>query len=297
MLTHHYAEARPPSRVVILGCNGFVGRELVAHLGANVVPLVALGRGDIDLAADDAAEKLSAVLQADDTLVFLSALTPDKGRGVAPFLENLRMGAAVCAALEHTPIGHLIYVSSDAVYPFSAGLINEHSCAEPTDLYGAMHLSREIMVKQQSKVPVVVLRPTLIYGLGDTHNSYGPNRFRRVAQKDKQISLFGEGEETRDHIYIGDVIALLDRVMAHRSTGLLNLATGHSIAYADLARLVADLFLEPVEITGTERKNPITHRSFDVAAIYQTFPTFKFMPLKRGLALVRKQEIANLKSK
>lgn len=295
MLTHQHAEPRTPSRVVVLGSNGFVGRELVKHLSAKAVPVLAPSRREIDLTVDDAAEKLGALLQPDDALVFLSALTPDKGRGIAPYLANLRMGASVCAAVAHNPVAHLVYISSDAVYPFRSALINEVSCAEPTDLYGSMHLAREIMVKQEAKVPAAVLRPTLIYGLGDSHNSYGPNRFRRVAHKDKRISLFGQGEETRDHIFIGDVIELLDRIIAHRSTGLLNLATGHSIAYGELARMVAGYFDEPIEIAGSERKNPITHRSFDIAAIYKAFPTFTFKPLEEGLELVHEQEFGNAK--
>jgi nucleoside-diphosphate-sugar epimerase len=291
-LTHGHAEARAPARVVVLGAGGFVGHELVAHLRAKGTALLALGRGELDLAAEPAGEQLAAVLRNDDTLVFLSALTPDKGRGIPPFLANLRMGAAVCAALERSPVAHVIYLGSDAVYPFREGLVSEQSCAEPTDLYGAMHLAREIMVKQATKAPVAVLRPTLIYGVGDTHNSYGPNRFRRAARKDKRIALFGEGEETRDHILIGDVVRLIDRVIGHRSAGLLNLATGNSIAYADLAKSVAALFAEPVEVAGTPRQNPVTHRHFDITAMRRAFPDFAFTPLARGIEEVHRQDSA-----
>jgi UDP-glucose 4-epimerase len=287
MLTHRHAEPQQPSRVVVLGSNGFIGGELVAYLSGKGISVLALGRKEVELAADDAVDRLTLLLRPDDTLVFLAALTPDKGRGIAPFLANQRMGATVARALERSSVGHLVYVSSDAVYPFRAGLISEDSCAEPTDLYSAMHLSREIMLKQAAKAPVAVLRPTLIYGVGDTHNSYGPNRFRRAAHKDKRITLFGKGEETRDHIFIGDVVALIDRVIVHRSTGLLNLATGYSIAYADLAKMIAALFSEPIEIACTPRQNQITYRSFDVAAIHRSFPEFKFKSLEQGLATVQ----------
>jgi UDP-glucose 4-epimerase len=290
MLTHRYAEPRKPSRVVVLGSNGFIGRALVAYLNDKGVPVLALGRKEIDLTAKDAADRLTSLLQPNDTLVFLAALTPDKGRGIAPFLANQRMGAAVTEVLESSSVGHLIYVSSDAVYPFRSGLINEESCAEPTDLYGAMHLSREIMMRQAAKVPVAVLRPTLIYGVGDSHNSYGPNRFHRSAHNDKRIILFGEGEETRDHIFVGDVVALIDEAIKHCSSGVLNLATGFSIAYVDLANMVAALFSAPIEITRIPRQNQITHRRFDVTAIRRSFPNFKFTSLEEGLTLVQQQE-------
>lgn len=283
MLEHHSKDARDPSRVVILGPTGFVGRKLVEHLNAHKTPVLALGRDRVELTAGDAADKLAAELRTDDTLVFLAALTPDKGRGIAPFLDNLRMAATVCKAIESKTPAHIVYVSSDAVYPFRAGLIDETSCAEPVDLYATMHIAREIMLKQAGKTPVAILRPTLIYGAADTHNSYGPNRFRRMAQKEGRIMLFGNGEETRDHIYIDDVTALIGLVIQNRTAGTLNLVTGRSVSYAELAAAVAKLFDKAVEIAVTPRQNSVTHRAFDASAIYRAFPTFKVTPLERGL--------------
>src|SRR3546814_4448578 len=67
----------------------------------------------------------------------LAALTPDKGRGIGPLDSNMRMMAALCAACEAVPPAHLVYISSDAVYPMKDGLVSEATPAEPTDLYAA----------------------------------------------------------------------------------------------------------------------------------------------------------------
>lgn len=292
MLTHHAKVPIAPSRVVVLGSRGFVGRALVDRLRADGLSVAAIGSDRIDLAASDAEAKLGAELRPDDAIVFLSALTPDRGRGVEPFLANMRMAAAVCAALERSRVGHVVYVSSDAVYPFRTALINESSCAEPADLYGAMHLVREIMVKQATKAPVAILRPTLIYGAQDTHNSYGPNRLRRTARKDGRITLFGAGEETRDHIAIGDVARLIALAIVHHSSGTLNLASGRSISFAELARLVARQFPPgSIEIVGSPRQTPITHRAFDITGLYRSFPEFVVTPLERGLAAAHREEM------
>jgi UDP-glucose 4-epimerase len=289
MLTHHEADPRKPSRVVVLGANGFVGRRLLTQLAGEGISVAALGRDKIPLDADDAGEKLAAELRPDDTVVFLAALTPDKGRGIPALLNNVKMAAAVCAALERVPAGHVIYVSSDAVYPLRVALVNEESSAEPTDLYGAMHVTRELMVKQSVKAPVAVLRPTLIYGAGDTHNSYGPNRFRRMAQ-DGKITLFGGGEETRDHIFIDDVVAMIYSTILHRSAGTLNVATGKSVSFGDLARMIAVMSPgKAVEVAGTPRQNPVTHRAFDITAIHHAFPHFRFTPLDQGLAAAQRE--------
>jgi nucleoside-diphosphate-sugar epimerase len=155
-----------------------------------------------------------------------------------------------------------------------------------------MHLAREIMLKQTlAKTPIAVLRPTLIYGAQDTHNSYGPNRLRRAAHKDGRITLFGAGEETREFIAVEDVVNLILLVVQHRSCGTLNLATGHPISYAALAKLVAAQFLPNIiEIVDTPRQNPITHRAFDVTAMRSSFPQFILTALEGGLATAHRQE-------
>ena len=284
MLTHHNRQPENPVRVVVLGRRGFIGSTLLTALERDGLATLAPSSAELDLAADDAGKWLASTLRATDTLVMLATLTPDKGRGMAPFLKNMHMAAQVCMALEQVTPAHVVYVSSDAIYPADVSLVTEQSCAQPADLYGMMHLAREVMVKTSTRAPLAVLRSTLVYGAADTHNSYGPNRFRRVAHKEGRITLFGAGEETRDHILVDDVVALILLALRHRSSGTLNLATGQSLSFAALAHKVAALFDKPIEIVGTPRQNPITYRHFDISALHKAFPTFPFTPLATGLA-------------
>jgi len=289
MLTHQLATPENPSRVIVLGGRGFIGRAVRAVLEAAGTPVLAPAGAELDLAADGSDEQLAAMLRDTDAVVVLAALTPDRGRGRAPLLRNLAMAANVCAAVEKVSVAHVVYFSSDAVYPTDLARITEASCAQPADLYGAMHLTREVMLRTSARAPVAILRPTLVYGAGDTHNSYGPNRFRRMARTERRIALFGEGEEQRDHILVDDVAALASQVLRHRSSGTLNLATGLSISYAELAHKVAALFDGPIEVVGTPRQNPITHRHFDVTALRKAFPTFQLTPLDTGLARAHRE--------
>lgn len=292
MLQHRSGTPANPSRVVILGSSGFVGRALMSDLTAKNIPNVGFSSADLDLAKPDAAAKLAQNLRPEDSLVVLAALTPDKGRGIAPFQANIAIMASVAEALKTVQPAHVVYFSSDAVYPFRQGLVSEDTAAEPTDLYGAMHLTRELMLKEATKAPVAILRPTLIYGVEDTHNSYGPNRFRRMAFKDGKITMFGEGEETRDHIHVSDVAKLTMLVLQHRSHGLLNVATGSSVSYFDLAHKIKALFNGSIDVAGTLRATPITHRHFDVTVRQHAFPDFAPMPLDDGLKLVHGQSLA-----
>lgn len=269
---------------MVLGSNGFLARALITSLQQSGVNVRAIGRSEIDLAASDAGMQLADALLPGDTIVFLSAVTPDNDRGVRAFLANVHMGAAVCAAVAEKSPAHVVYVSSDAVYPFGDGGTSEASPAEPTDLYGAAHRAREIMMQGATTAPVAILRPTMIYGAGDTHNSYGANRFRRVARKDGRISLFGGGEEMRDHIFIDDVVRLIDLTLQRRSEGVLNLVSGRSVSFAELAGLVASHFPETIEIVEQSRQVPITHRKFDAGEIARAFPEFQPTQLEEGIA-------------
>ena len=289
MLEHRNSPPTKPQRVVILGARGFIGCKLLASLERAGIPTLPVSRSEVDLGGDHAGDELAAIIHPTDSVVILAALTPDKGRGIGPFLMNIQIAAKVCAALEKVTPNHVVYISSDAVYAMQAALVTEASCAEPPDLYGTMHLAREVMVKSSTSAPVAVLRPTLIYGPGDTHNSYGPNRFRRVAAKEGKITLFGQGEEVRDHIFVDDVVTLLLSVLSHRSSGRLNLATGCSVTFAELAEKIASLFDKPIDIVGTPRQNPITYRHFDVTALREAFPTFAFTSMEAGLGIAHRE--------
>jgi UDP-glucose 4-epimerase len=287
VLEHLNPVRKAPSRVVIIGAGGFVGGAIGDQLAADKVPMLALTRKELDLLKPQASATLQRVLRADDSVVFVSALAPTRNN--AMLIDNLRMAEAVCAALSAQPVAQLVYISSDAVYSDDANPVTERSCQQPSSLHGAMHLAREIMLRTTLKLPLAILRPTLIYGAKDPHNGYGPNRFRRLAAKGETITLFGEGEEKRDHVHVDDVAALVSAVLQHRSTGALNIAMGRSASFREVAEMIAALSSRSVEIRGTPRQNPITHRHFDITDCLKAFPEFHYISLRDGLARVAKE--------
>lgn len=267
----------------MLGANGFIAKALTKELVAQSINILPIGSTHIDLSAPIAATALASKLQATDRVVMLSAVTPDKGRGIDALNKNLAMMQNVCAALEQAGAAHLVYFSSDAVYNPRQSLVNENTLPSPADLYGVMHLAREQMAQGLSGIPLAILRVTMVYGADDSHNSYGPNRFWRMATKNGTVTLFGNGEETRDHIYIEDVAKLAALCILHKSVGTLNLATGTSHSFKQVAQNVAALFNPLANVISTPRANPITHRSYDTTRLIMAYPGFKFTPLNEGI--------------
>ncbi len=285
-------------RCVVLGAGSFVGRALVAALRRAGRATVGLGSADIDLTAPAAGEALVDRLQPDDTLIVLAALTPDRGgRERAGFLANIAMAAAICEALSRRPVAQVVYVSSDAVYPLSAtpeAVTDEGSPAAPADLYGAAHRSRELMLADICAPRLLVLRATLIFGAADTHNAYGVTRFLRQARTARRITVFGAGEETREHVWVADLARLIVALVDRRAVGLVNAVAGRSVRYADLADLVRGVVGPDVVIDAAPRQAPATYRRFEAARLADALPAFAWTPLADAVRCVCDQMAAGL---
>ena len=285
MLDHLNARPAKPTRVVIIGVGGFVGGAIRKQLEADGVMTLPLSRQELNLLEDGSSAKLKGLLRATDSVVMVSAIAPAKT--VPMLMQNLRMVETVCAALAEREIAHLVYISSDAVYVDDANPVTERSLCAPSTIHGMMHAARELMLKNSTRAPVAMLRPTLIYGAADPHSGYGPNRFRRQAAKGEPIAIFCEGEERRDHVLVDDVANITALVLAHRSTGALNVVTGVSTSFHDIAQVIANQYR--VKVASQPRlgqRAHLLHRFFDITDCHKAFPTFHYTPLVEGLERV-----------
>lgn len=278
-----------PGRVVLLGGSGFIGSVLAQKLENKGHPYLSFSSSEIDLINEDSVAKLESILTPNDTVVVLSALTPDRGKGVDTFRKNIVMAENITKAIKKTGVSHVVYFSSDAVYPMDESVVDEKTKPSPEDLYGMMHLSREEIFKS-TELPLTILRPTLIYGYGDTHNSYGPNRFIRQAVDNGEISLFGNGEEKRSHISVEHICDIVCRVIEAKFLGILNLATEPSVSFMEVAKLISSNIHSSVKIQTSKRQNPITYRHFNTSLLSKTFPEIIPIGLLDGLLEILKIE-------
>lgn len=285
MLQHALATPTKPGRVVVIGAAGFVGGAVERRLKAQGVEVLGLGRSNVDLTAADAAERLVGILRPGDVVVAAAARAPVKNLDM--LIENMTMVRAMLAAIGQVAVAHVVNVSSDAVYGDEPVPLTEQAPTAPGSFHGAMHLAREIAFREMVKAPLAIVRPTLIYGDADPHNGYGPNRFRRLAAAGQPIVLFGEGEERRDHVHVENVAEVIARIVLHRSTGTVNIASGVVHSFRAIADWAAVTGKAPVPVRGTPRVGEMPHRGyrpFDVAALRTAFPDLRLTELPTWIA-------------
>lgn len=259
-------------RIVVLGATGFVGSHTVEAAHSAGFETLSLGSAELNLLDPSTVDQLASMLSPHDILVHSAAIAPSKTS--QDVIANLTMTKHVMDCLEAKGLAQLIVVSSDAVYGGASGVINENSPCNPDSLHGVMSLARELICASADVETLTICRPAPIYGFGDTHNSYGPNRFAREALTDGKISIFGAGEAKRDHVDIRDVADVIVRCARNSRPGILNIASGASLSFATVGTMVADAVEYSAEVQSVGTEGQPTYRSFDTTRLVESFPDF-----------------------
>jgi len=266
------------NRIVILGSSSFIARSIIDKFYENNIQPILISRKEIDLEKVTSIPKLKKILKNNDTIIFVAAKSPVKN--IETLNINLVIAKNIIESLQEIKLNHLIYISSDAVYSDHKKKINEFSATIPNTLHGFMHLIRETMLKNLN-CPKTFIRPTLVYGVNDPHNSYGINKFVRCAQSGKEIFLFGRGEERRDHIHVDNVGEIVVEVVISKITGVINAVSGSVISFYKIAKNIQKIYPN-VKIKKIKRIGIMPHkgyRPFNNSLLKKKFSHITFIKL------------------
>src|SRR5439155_754411 len=233
------ARARPDTirmKALVTGTAGFIGSTLGERLvadGADVVGIDSftdyyprqikernLGRllagprfRFIESRIQDA--DLHALL-ADRTHVFHLAaqagVRKSWGRDFAVYTENnieatqVLLEAAACTT---APLERIVYASSSSVYGDSAAMpFREDALPQPVSPYGVSKLAAEqlcYLYHVNFGLPTVSLRYFTVYGPRQRPDM-GFHRFLRATIRGEPITVYGDGEQTRDFTFVADAV-------------------------------------------------------------------------------------------
>jgi UDP-glucose 4-epimerase len=277
-------------RVLIIGSGGFISSALEKNFTKDNIKYVGIKRSKFDLTKNTTVKKLSKLIKKKDIIIFIAAQAPVKNEEM--LINNIKMIKTFADVIKQKLPSYILYVSSDAVYSDSMGRIKETSPVEPKSLHGIMHYTREIILRNSFKGKLCIVRPTLVYGKDDPHNGYGPNQFVKLSNKKKDIKIFGNGEEQRDHIWVEDIAFLIKKLLLLKKEGVYNLVTGRVMSFKKIAEIVKvdKSNKKNIKIVKVKRNAPMPHngwRAFDNSKIKKVLPKFKFKKFIEVLHLMK----------
>jgi UDP-glucose 4-epimerase len=251
---------------LVTGGAGFIGSHLCEALlaqgdGVRVLDDLSTGKHDnlpssVELIVGDVADEV-AVRGAFDGVAgcFHLAAIASVERGTTDWLGthrvNLTGAITVFDAIRRLKTKvPVVYASTAAVYGDVATMpISETTERRPLSAYGADKYACELHAHVASHVhsiPTVGLRIFNVYGpRQDSRSPYSGvisifcERIRRGAS----IDMFGDGLQTRDFVYVTDVVTALLAAMRLRSMDapVFNICTGIPTSLLELAQVIAEL--------------------------------------------------------
>lgn len=234
-------------RLVAEGCVVTVIDNLSTGLAENVNPAAKFIKLDIakdDLAGIFAAEKFDFVIhQAAQTAVPKSLEAPDYDCQV-----NILGTVNILEAARTTGVKRVVFASSAAVYGNVAAVpIEEGASTKPTSFYGLSKLTVEKYLELYYNLfglEFVTLRYANVYGerQGDAGEGGVISIFARRYQQGKGLIIYGDGGQTRDFVYAGDVAAANWLALtAARANTAYNISTATETSVGQLADLMAEV--------------------------------------------------------
>ena len=272
------------NRIVVIGNKGFIGSETYNLLKRKKYNVLGISKTELDLTKKISSEKLDRIINDGDTIIFVSAIAPCKE--LECIKKNILMVENFIKGVGNKNLKQLINISSDAVYSDTIKKINESSLTNPNSFHGIMHNLRENILNVFFGNILTIVRPTLVYGLNDPHNGYGPNKFRRLIDENIDITLFGKGEEKRDHVYVGDISLLLEQIIKNKEFGIFNAVSSQVLSFKEIANFQKKIKSSKIKINNSKRIGPMPHdglRQFSPSRGEKIFKGFKFTKIKTGI--------------
>jgi nucleoside-diphosphate-sugar epimerase len=276
--------------IIILGHSGFIGSNLERLLEkSNNWSIVGRSLPDVDLTQSDQANLLIPFLKSNSTLVLAAAVKRQFGDTLETFQANIEIVKNVCRLLESYPVKRVIFLSSAAVYGEETEnvSINELTQVNPTSYYGISKYTAECILKKTcaNKISLVCLRPPLVYGPNDPGQTYGPSGFSTAALEDRPITLWGDGSELREFIFIDDLCRLIELTADNENgfEGEINVVSGTSYCFADIVNILKEK-CPKLLVDTRSRSREKADNAFDASKIKSMLPaSFRFTPLEEGL--------------
>lgn len=221
--------------ILITGSSGFVGINFIKHSKNFIIT-------EIDLLT----QKVNEIeFSGYDSILHLAAIVhqmkdiPDEQY----FKINRDLSYEVARKGKSQGVKHFVFMSTAKVYGESItenSSWNENSVCEPGDAYGRSKFEAEKLISslEDDNFKVAIVRSPLVYGAGVKANMY--NLMKLVYNF--PLLPFGDINNRRSMVYIGNLVALLQHIINTRASGIFIAGDRVPLSTTELTKLIAKAF-------------------------------------------------------
>ncbi len=285
--------------ILVTGGAGFIGSNLIDALVARGYPVRVLDNlstgkrgnlpddGSVELIVGDVADAqaMRRAVQGCRAVVHLAAVASVQASvddPVGTHQSNLVGTLNLCEAMRETGVRRVVFASSAAIYGNNGEgqPIDEDTPKAPLTPYAADKLASEHYLdfyRRQHGLEPAVFRFFNIYGpRQDPSSPYSGviSIFTERAQKGLPIAVYGDGEQTRDFLYVGDLVELLLQALELPvvEVGAVNVGLNQATSLNQLLGAVGDVLGELPEVTyQAARQGDIRHSRANNTRLLQRY--------------------------
>lgn len=276
-------------KIVVTGGLGFIGSHIVDELVDNnkVTIIDNFSSGKISnlkdpehknleiIKADINDVNLNKILKGKDYVFHLAALASVPGSVADPLTynqTNIDGTVKLLIAAKEENIKKVVFSSSSAIYGENPNMpLKESEPYMPLSPYASQKASCELYLKsfyESYGLNYVALRYFNVFGpKQDINSQYAAviPKFIFSLINNEQAIIYGDGEQSRDFIYVKDIVKANIKACESNYNGVVNVASGNAISINQLYLIVKDVLksnLEPKYLD--ERPGDIKHSAADI---------------------------------
>jgi GDP-L-fucose synthase len=301
-------------KITVAGASGFIGQNLVQRLHSLGTQVKAVSRepfsGDslagVDYITADLMTQDGARTAAQGSEVFVMAAAASSGAAVmansplAHLVPNVVMNALTLEASMQAGVEQYCFLSSNSVYPPGDIAMSEPDATgeffQTYEVVAGMKFFSEKMAeffstKAHYPMRVLVARPGNLYGphdkFADGKSKVIPALIKRAVNMENPFTVWGDGQDIKDFLYIDDFVEALVRALALDSKfEVLNIASGKSVRLQEVIEAILELSgNKNVEVKYDESKpSMIPVRHIDISLAQEKLGWTPQVDLRAGLA-------------
>lgn len=218
-------------KILLTGANGFIGSHFIRYAASHEIIPFSFHRGDIK----------TLDISGYDAVIHLAALVHQmNGADPAAYEQiNVIRTLELAKKAKSDGVRQFIFMSTVKVYgEESTAVYTETTPCYPQDDYGIskLHAEQELQKLSDERFTVSIIRTPIVYGAGVKAN------IKNLISLIRKIPVlpFGNTRNRRSMVYVGNLCALIERVLERRADGIFLACDDISLSTSEFIRKIAD---------------------------------------------------------